>query len=127
LWGIDVWLCAWEDVWFFLLGTIVIILADFKLYFGMPRWYAYGAALGGAILYRVTIGRLVMGFSERMIRSAASLLRFWRDRVLLPMIRCVASWGHAWMQKRREKRAVAYTDAVEASLLASLEHFFNGM
>ncbi len=118
LWAIDGWLCFVEDLLFFLFGTVVFILVAFKLYFGIPRWYAYGAALLGAILYRVTLGRLVMSVSERLIRFTVSAFRFVRDRVILPPCRVLRRRLETLREALRQKRAIAFTEAEEAAALA---------
>ena len=120
LWRIDGWLCFLEDLLFFLFGTVVFILVDFKLWFGIPRWYAYGAALAGAVLYRVTVGRLVMKVSEGVIRFVVSVFRLLRNRILLPLRRAIGSRMVRLCESLRRKRAQAYTDAVESAVLTSL-------
>jgi hypothetical protein len=121
LWGIDCLLCLFEDVLFLLLGTVVFILTNFKLAYGIPRWYAYGAALAGFLLYRVTIGRLVMGISEGIIRAMVWACRFLRHRLLRPTVRAVARRMAAWRDIRRAKKALANTEAWERAALSALE------
>ncbi len=126
LWKIDGWLCFGEDVLFFLFGTVVFILADFKLYFGIPRWYAYGAALAGAVLYRVTLGRLVMGVSEQLIRFVVRVLRLVRDRMILPLGKAVGRRVNALGKEIRRKRELAFTEAQEMAVLSALERLGEG-
>jgi hypothetical protein len=96
-------------------------LTNFKLAYGIPRWYAYGAALAGFLLYRVTIGRLVMGISEGIIRAMVWAFRFLRHRLLRPTVRAVARRMAAWRDIRRAKKALANTEAWERAALSALE------
>ncbi len=115
---IDTLLCFLEDLLFCLFGTVVMILLDFKLYYGIPRWYAYGAAVGGFALWRGTVGRLVMSCSERVVRFLLRMLRFVKRRLILPFVGFWKRMALSLWQKEKARRALAYTEAVEKRMLA---------
>ena len=64
---------ALEDVIFFVAAAVVMILACYKLNYGVPRWYAYvGAALGFAA-WRKTAGRLVFPVTDGLKKALAPI------------------------------------------------------
>ena len=118
---IDAVLCFIEDVLFCLTAGIVLILLDFKLYHGVPRWYAPAAALGGFFLWRATIGRIVMAFAGAFLRGLRAAIRFVRRRILLPFGRAVArGLSHirsAFARRISDRRDRAYTRRREAEMV----------
>lgn len=114
----DAILCFFEDFLFCLFGTVVLILVGFKLYYGVPRWYSYGAATGGFCLYRLTIGRLVMRSAEAVIRFLYAVWCVGKNRVVAPLIARGIRLVKKLCGKVRFSRLLAYTRAEEARMLA---------
>lgn len=115
---VDTALTILEDILFFLFVTVVLILVSFKLSYGVPRWYAYGAALGGFFLWRVTGGRLVLRFAETILAVLAKLLSFLLRHLLFPVIAFVGRWISLWKGHLQRRRALADTAKEEIRLLA---------
>ncbi len=114
----DTLLCFAEDLLFCLFGTVVLILMNFKLYYGVPRWYAFGATVLGFWIYRITLGRLVIRSAETVIGWIGAFAGFIRNRIVMPALRQIKGWLHAWHRKTISKRELAYTKAEEARMLA---------
>lgn len=55
---------AAEDVIFFTVAAVVMILVSYKLNYGVPRWYSYGAAALGFVLWQRTAGVLVLRLAD---------------------------------------------------------------
>lgn len=114
----DTLLCFGEDILFSLFATVVLILMDFKLYFGVPRWYALGAAVLGFWFYRITLGRIVMRSAERVIGLIGAAVGFLRHRVLSPVAGRIKGWILTCHRRAVHQRELAYTKAEEARMLA---------
>jgi len=114
----DTLLCFGEDIIFCLLGTVVLILMNYKLYYGVPRWYAFGAAALGFFGYRMTMGRLVMRSAESVIGWIRRGIAFIRRRILRPVIEGIQAWITACHRRRVQRREIAYTKAEESRMLA---------
>jgi hypothetical protein len=114
----DTLLCFGEDLIFCLFGTVVLILMTYKLYYGVPRWYAFGATALGFWGYRMTLGRLVMRSAERVIDWIRRAVAFIRRRILLPVIGWIKGWIKTCHQRAVHQREIAYTKAEEARMLA---------
>lgn len=114
----DTLLCFGEDVIFCLFGTVVLILMDYKLYYGVPRWYAFGAAVLGFWSYRMTLGKLVMRSAESVIGWIRTTVAFIRRRILRPVIERIKGWITACHRRRVQQKEIAYTNAEEARMLA---------
>ncbi len=110
-----------EDIAFCLFCTVVLILICYKLYFGIPRWYSYAAAIGGFCLWRATVGRVIMALSDRIISAVIRLFSFVKRRLIGPMIaffkRILGKIG----TKTAQKRAVQYTKKRENMILAAVK------
>ena len=121
---IDTVLCLGEDLAFFLLASVALILLDFKLYHGVPRWYAPAAALGGFFLWRATVGRLTMLFAGAFLRGLRAVIRFVGRRVLCPAGRAVRNrfvkLRRTVSDRRRARRNRAFTRRYEAGILAEI-------
>ena len=120
--SLDTVIIVFEDIFFFLLIAVTMILAGFKLSYGIPRWYSYGAALGGFFLWRVTLGRCVTGLAELVLSLLAKLTALGRRTLLAPLGRCFfrlqgAAKARLLRRRRRlfaereEKRILAYVAA----------------
>lgn len=73
---LDFVLTLFEDVVFCLFATVCMILATYKLYFGIPRWYAYVSCALGFFLWQKTVGRLIMKLSDKIIDLIARAFSF---------------------------------------------------
>jgi hypothetical protein len=114
----DTLLCFGEDVIFCLFATVVLILMDYKLYYGVPRWYAFGAAALGFWGYRMTLGKLVMRSAESVIGWIRKTIAFIRRRILRPVIERIKGWIHVCHRRMTQRKEIAYTKAEEARMLA---------
>lgn len=82
---IDFTLTLFEDVVFCLFATVTMILATYKLYFGIPRWYAYVSCALGFFLWQKTVGRLIMKLSDKIIDLISRLLSLIKRKLLRPI------------------------------------------
>lgn len=107
-----------EDLLFCLLAGILLILLFYEKNDGVFRFPVFLCAAGGFCAYRVTLGRLVMLFSEVIafgIESAARYLFFFLS---YPLIQCKVflirriRWIYAWWNEKRNRRMrIRYTKA----------------
>ena len=81
---VDFVLTFFEDVIFCLFATVSMILVTYKLYFGIPRWYAYVSCVLGFFLWQKTVGRLVMKLSDKIIDLIARALSFVKRKAVKP-------------------------------------------
>ena len=65
---------AVEDIIFFTVYTVAMILVCYKLSYGVPRWYAYASSVLGFMLWRKTVGRLVMSLSDGLKNAAMPVI-----------------------------------------------------
>ena len=82
---LDFVLTLFEDVVFCLFATVCMILATYKLYFGIPRWYAYVSCALGFFLWQKTVGRLTMKLSDKIIDLIARAFPFIKRKLLRPI------------------------------------------
>lgn len=82
---LDFVLTLLEDVLFCLFASVALILATYKLYFGIPRWYAYVSVALGFFLWQKTVGRLIMKLSDKIIDVIAHLISLIKRKALTPM------------------------------------------
>lgn len=82
---LDFVLTLFEDVIFCLFASVCLILATYKLYFGIPRWYSYGACALGFFLWQKTVGRLVMKLSDKIIDLIIRGLSFVKRKLIKPV------------------------------------------
>ncbi len=118
---LDTVLCFFEDLLFCLFATVVLILVDYRLYYGVPRWYAYGATVAGFALYRVTVGRLVMGSAKALLHALRAGVLWCRRRLLHPARKAVVSGVSALRRRIAKWRARFYTVSEERRILAVLD------
>ncbi len=83
---LDFVLTIFEDIIFCLFATICLILATYKLYFGIPRWYAYASCALGFFLWQKTVGRLVMKLSDKIIDLISRAFSFVKRRAVKPIL-----------------------------------------
>ena len=81
---LDFVLTVFEDAVFCLFATVSMILVTYKLYFGIPRWYAYAAFALGFFLWQKTVGRLIMKLSDKIIDLIARVLFAFERKVIKP-------------------------------------------
>ncbi len=109
-----------EDIAFFLFCTVVLILVNFKLYFGFFRWYSLLSAIVGFFLYRCTVGRIVISFSEIIVRFIVSLARFTADHTVIPVLGFIYRLLISLKEKNRLEKKIRYTRLYEKSVLCSI-------
>ncbi len=95
---LDFVLTLFEDVAFCLFSAVCMILATYKLYYGIPRWYAYGACALGFLLWQKTVGRLMMKLSDKIIDLVSRALSLLKRRAVMP------AWSHI---KKLTKKIIA--------------------
>ncbi len=109
-----------EDILFSVFASITLILVCYKLYFGIPRWYSYASAIAGFFLWRITLGKLVMALSDKIIAGVAAIFAFIKTKLLAPIFRIINGTARKLSGKVAQKRAISYTKAQEKKLLRSL-------
>lgn len=114
---VDTVLTGIEDIVFVAFAAIVLILITFKLYFGVPRWFAYAAALGGFALYHVTVGRLVIRSAETIIGCFRYLGNLIKRRLLSPLGQRLMSLCRGGVRFWRRHADRRYTRKQEAYML----------
>ena len=113
----DTVITALEDVIFLIFCAIVMILIAYKLNFGIPRWYSYGAAILGVILWRKTLGRLVIKLADKIILTVKRIFKTVFGRILLFPIRLALKIIRKQIQKIEKNRAKAYTRVYQRKIL----------
>ena len=119
----DTVLCFFEDIVFFLVSSLTLILVAFCLHYGLPRGYSLAAALGGFFLYRVTIGRLVMASAEAIVKGLRRFFSFLNRRLLRPIGKGL---GRLWstcegrVARRMNERRLKRWERLTASSLITL-------
>ena len=116
-------LLSLEDVLFFLVAAIACALTFYAISNGEVRMLGLVGIPPGFILWRMTAGRLLMAFLDRILALLARIARFLWRRIALPPVRWISLAVAAGMgrlarffriraQKRytksRQKRAIAY-------------------
>ena len=81
---LDLILTLFEDVVFCTFAAVSMILANYKLYFGIPRWYAYAACALGFFVWQKTVGRLIMKLSDKIIDLIAKALSLVKRKIMKP-------------------------------------------
>lgn len=76
---------AVEDLLFFLPVTAVFLLFTFAFSEGVVRWFSVFAAAMGFFLYFQTIGKILLFFSDRILRQIRRILGFFLRKTLLPI------------------------------------------
>jgi spore cortex biosynthesis protein YabQ len=82
---LDFVLTVFEDAVFCLFATVSMILVTYKLYFGIPRWYAYVSCVLGFFLWQKTVGRLIMKLSDKIIDLISRLLSLIKRKLVRPV------------------------------------------
>ncbi|MBQ8255295.1 MAG: spore cortex biosynthesis protein YabQ [Clostridia bacterium] len=83
---LDLVLTVFEDIVFCLFATVCMILATYKLHFGIPRWYAYVSCALGFFFWQKTLGQLVMKLSDKIIDLVSRALSLIKRKLLKPAL-----------------------------------------
>lgn len=75
-----------EDLCFALFAAVCFLLLFYSLNGGVVRWFAFVAAGTSFSLYRLTVGRLLMRLSDRIICGIRFVLKWMWSRVLRPLL-----------------------------------------
>ncbi len=118
---LDLILTFFEDVIFCLFVTVTMILVCYKLYFGIPRWYSYAAAVIGFFLWQKTVGCLVMKVSDKIIEAIVRAGAFVKNKCVSPIIGGIKRLCSKYTSSLSQKRAKKYTEKREKAILALLQ------
>ena len=99
-----------EDIAFLIFTAVAMILLAYKLNYGITRWYSYGAALVGVLLWRKTAGKLVIGLADKIISLIKHTIGWIFRKILFPPIRFLRSLIAKTTRKIKNNRAKAYTE-----------------
>lgn len=113
---IDTAVTFFEDILFFTFCAVTMILVNYKLCYGYPRWYAAAACVGGFSLYHVTVGRLVMFFERAILHAIADFFRFVKKYTVKPVISFFGYVASVYKNKKTRK----FTARYEADLLKAV-------
>lgn len=80
-----------EDVLFFVLSAIVLMLDFYLINDGQIRLIGLIGLIPGFLLWRVTFGRLIFTLLDRVLRVLSSVGRFLVERIILPPVISVAN------------------------------------
>ena len=72
-----------EDILFCVITCCMLILMIFCANYGIVRWFAVMGCAGGFMLYRETVGKVVIGAAERIIL-------FFRKYIISPVVSLAA-------------------------------------
>ncbi len=75
-----------EDVAFFVLSAVIVIIFIYQSNSGIIRWFELSGAVLGFILYYFTVGRLVVSLSEYIIFAVRWVIGTVFKYTLLPVI-----------------------------------------
>ena len=113
----DTALIALEDTVFLVFTAVVMTLLAYKLNYGIPRWYSYGAAIVGVLLWRKTAGRLVISIGDKIILALKRAFGFVFGKILLFPIRLISRLIGKQIHKIENNRARAYTRRYQKNIL----------
>ncbi len=114
---VDAVITFFEDVIFFLFISVCLILICYKLHFGIPRWYSYAGAFLGFILYRNTVGRIVIALSDRIISFMERVLLLIKKRLFLPVLSFFAALFGRLFKAAVKKYRESYTKKRQRKIL----------
>lgn len=117
----DAVIIFFEDLIFCVFVGIVMILISYKLYFGIPRWYSFFAAVMGVVLWRKTFGKLIMSASDKIICFIYSVLRRIKALIFVPIVSFVAKKIDKVKNKFENNRAKKYTKKYEKAFLEKIK------
>lgn len=119
---LDTVLIAFEDVLFSVFAAITLILVSFKLFYGVPRWYAYGAAFLGFWVWQKTLGALILACAARILAFLDRYFGFLRRRLLSPCLTFLKKRKNAIHAKLRAAREERYTKYCEKQMLQTISY-----
>lgn len=112
-----------EDFCFCLLAAILLILLFYEMNDGKPRLLTVVICAGGFLIYRATLGRLVILFSEVIAFVLEVAVRYLLFVLLFPIQRvgqCLVKGARGATsrvkEKRQKKERVRYTAAEQARI-----------
>ncbi len=117
---IDTVITAFEDTVFLIFAAITTIILSYKLNYGIPRWYSYGAAILGVILWRKTAGRLIIKLADKIIALIKGSIKKILGKVILPPIRFISGLIGKIALRIKNNRAKAYTKRYLKGILDSI-------
>ena len=117
---IDTVIVAVEDTVFLVFVAVVMALIAYKLNYGIPRWYSYGAAILGVILWRKTAGRLVIKLGDKIILLVKRVLMIVFVRIIFAPIGLISKIIGKFILRIENNRAKAYTKRYERKLLDTI-------
>ena len=115
----DAVIVFFEDILFFLFCTVVLILVDFKLYFGVPRWYSIAFSALGFTVYHLTVGKLVVLSAEAILRFIRKGIRFVKKYMVLPVCHFFGRIVHSAFSAAERRRRRQFTENEEKRILRS--------
>lgn len=121
--AIDTVIIFVEDIIFFAFIAAVVALINFKLNFGLPRWYSMAAALGGFTVYHITIGRLVILSADAVIRFIRFVFRMIWKYTVLPAARLIGGTVSVLSEKAELRKRRRYTSSQEKHILRIIEKY----
>lgn len=78
-----------EDVLYFILCALTVVLFLFKANHGSIRGYLLFGALTGFVLYLITVGRLTRFFSKALSRALWRLIDLLTSKIIKPILRLI--------------------------------------
>lgn len=75
-----------EDLLFAFFAAILFLLLFYSLQDGVVRWFAFAGAGLAFCLYRLTIGRLLMRLSDRIVWAVRTVLLWLWRRLVRPLL-----------------------------------------
>ena len=105
-----------EDLLFCLLAGVLLVLLFYEKNHGIFRFPVFLCSGGGFLLYRVTVGRLIMLFSQVIAFAIESAVRYLLFFLSYPWIRLMRMGRRplqrliaAWNEKRKRRLRVRFT------------------
>ena len=120
---IDTVLIFFEDIVFSLFCTFVFILLNFKLYFGLPRWYSVAAAAVGFFLHHFTVGKVVIRSAEKIIKFTVISLKFVLNHTLVPVFKILERLIYAVNRYSNRNLNKRYTKKYEDRIIKFITDF----
>lgn len=117
---IDTFITAFEDIIFLIFAAVTTIILSYKLNYGIPRWYSYGAAILGVILWRKTAGRLIIKLADKIIALITGAIKVIFGKIIFPPIRFVSRSIGKITLRIENNRAKAYTERYLKGILDSI-------
>ena len=75
-----------EDLIFFFPVTLIFLIFNYALSDGIVRWFSFAGTAAGFFLYLNTLGKILLFFSEAILKAVRSLFRFLFRIFIFPVI-----------------------------------------